>query len=68
MEGGPIAQIDKREWAFAHREYKDLFGYSPNRQDFLCTDEEYFYAIKKAAKEHVRIETLLKPNPSKIKN
>ena len=63
-----IAGIDNREWSFAHREYKEKWGYSPNRQNFLCTDAEYFAAKKKAVQTGTRIETILKPNPSKIKN
>ena len=63
-----IAGIDKREWSFTHREYKEKWGYSPNRQDFLCTDTEYFLALKKSVESGTRIETILKPNPAKIKN
>lgn len=63
-----IAEIDKREWSFAHREYKEMWGYSPNRQYFLCTDAEYFSALKKAVQTHTRIETILKPNPNGIRN
>ena len=68
MEDIIIAAIDKREWSYVHREYKEKWGYAPNRQDFLCTDEEYFSALKKSVQTNVRIETLLKSNPSKIKN
>ena len=60
--------MDKREINLLHREYIEKWGYAPKQADFLCSPSEYVVALKKALSSGVKIETLLKTNPNRIKN
>ena len=40
-------------------QYKDIFGYVPCRDDYLCDQNEYFNALLKSINEKQPIETYL---------
>lgn len=47
-------------------QYCELFGYVPCRQDYSCTQDEYFAALLKAIETKVELKELLplKTRPS----
>lgn len=40
-------------------QYRDIFGYIPCREDYKCTQEEYFDALIKAIETKTEISTFV---------
>ena len=40
--------------------YRELFGYVPCRDDYQCSQQEYFDALIKAIKDNTELSELLK--------
>lgn len=40
-------------------QYRDIFGYIPCREDYKCTQEEYFNALIKAIETKTEISTFV---------
>ncbi len=40
-------------------QYRDIFGYVPCRDDYKCSQEEYFAALIKAIKTKCELSTIL---------
>lgn len=41
-------------------EYRDLFGYVPCKDDYICSRDEYLETLMKAVREQKELETFLK--------
>ena len=51
-----------------HLQYKNTWGYIPNPQDFLCSQQEYINALNKSLEQHKELKEFLSANPKRIKN
>ncbi len=51
-----------------HAKYKEIWGYVPNPQDYLCTSQEYISALNTAILQQKELVDLLKLSPKRIKN
>ena len=46
-------------------QYRDIFGYIPCRDNYGCSQDEYFQALLKAINTHTEIDSII-PQKNKI--
>lgn len=48
-------------------QYRDIFGYVPCRDDYSCSQDEYFQALLKAISTHTEIDNIIPPKNKSLK-